>query len=912
MLFASPCRARKRTLLLWAAPLTVLGCGGGGTDVVLPSLSVSTSTQGVELDPDGYNLMIDGSQNQPVGLSASVVVERLSEGDHVVELGGVAGNCTAGENPRTVSVRAGATATAAFAVTCSATSGSVDVATVTTGGGSDPDGFLVAVDGEERGSIGTSATLNLPGVTPGLHSLGLSGLAGNCQVAGQNPREISVVAGQTVQVPFNVTCVPPGPGTGTLEITTSTTGSDPDADGYALSLDGAASQPIGPNAMLTLSNIPGGAHSIDLLGIAANCRLSDPNPRRVSVTAGGTTSVAFAVTCAPRPPETGDVRVSVSTSGSSQDTDGYTVSVDGGSGQSITANGSRTIPNLALGQHSVQLGGIASNCTVTGENPISVIVNAGQTVTVSFTVSCAATGPSVNLRIERMYLTQSTQRLAGDVPLVQGRDGFVRVFVTASGSNAARPDVRVRVFQNGSLSRTFTISTARSSTPTSLQEETLGNSWNLNVPGSLLTPGTSIVADVDPENEIAETNEADNNYPVSGSPQELQVQAAPHATIRFVPILQTSNGLQGRVGNPDQLAELVRQMYPLNGLTTDVRSVFSVPGPLQPSDENGQWGQILSDIDALRVLEAPDRTHYGLVRLDYGNGIVGNGFVGAPAAIGTDDPADARRILAHELGHTWGQLHTPCQSPPGIDPQFPYRSGNIGVYGYDGGARTLKAPSLPDIMGYCENPWISDYIYERVMRYRRSSSSNARVSSLTQPSVLVWGRIVNGVARIEPTFQVVTRPSLPKARGPYSLEARASDGALLFSLSFDATPTADNPDGSRHFAFAVPLEPERASRIGSLRLAGPGVQVAALRPQAGPSQQGVAPGDVALRGDQGSVTLTWDAAVHPMIMVRDPRTGHVLSFARGGRARVWTDKSELDLVLSNGVRSQAMRRAISR
>jgi hypothetical protein len=909
---ALPCRARIPMFLLWAAPLTVLGCGGGGTDVVLPSLSVSTSTHGVELDPDGYNLMIDGSQNQPVGVSASVVVERLPEGEHVLELGGIAGNCTAGGNPRTVSVRAGATATATFAVTCNATSGSVDVATVTTGGGSDPDGFLLTLDGEERGPIGTSATFNLAGVTAGLHSLGLSGLAGNCQVAGENPREITVAAGQTVQVPFNVTCVPPGPGAGTLEITTSTSGSDPDADGYSVSLDGAVSQPIGSNARLSLSNIPGGVHRVDLLGIAANCRLSDPNPRRVTVTAGATASVAFAVSCAPRSPETGDVRVSVSTSGSSQDTDGYTVSVDGGVGQSITANGSRTIQDLTLGQHSVQLGGIAPNCTVASENPTSVTVTAGQTATVSFTVSCAASAPPVNLRIERMYLTQSTQRPAGDVPLVQGRDGFVRVFVTASGSNAARPDVRVRVFQNGSLSRTFTISTARSSTPTSVQEETLGNSWNLNVPGSLLTSGTSIVADVDPENEVAETNESDNSYPASGSPQELQVQAAPHATIRFVPILQTSNGLQGSVGNAGQLAELVRRMYPLNGLTTEVRNVFSVPGPLQPSDHNGQWGQTLSDIDALRVLEAPDRTYYGLVRLNYGSGIVGNGFVGAPAAIGTDDPRDARRILAHELGHTWGQLHTPCQSPPGIDPQFPYRSGNIGVFGYDADGRTLKPPSLPDIMGYCENPWVSDYIYEGVMRYRRSSPSNARMSSVTQPTVLVWGRIVNGVARLEPTFQVVTRPSLPRARGPYSLEARASDGALLFSLSFDATPAADGPDGSRHFAFAVPLEPERASRIGSLRLAGPGVQVAALGPQAAAAQQGVAPDDVVLRGDQGGVTLTWDAAVHPVIMVRDPRTGHVLSFARGGRAKVWTDRSELDLVLSNGVRSQAIRRAISR
>jgi hypothetical protein len=47
-------------------------------------------------------------------------------------------------------------------------------------------------------------------------------------------------------------------------------------------------------------------------------------------------------------------------------------------------------------------------------------------------------------------------------------------------------------------------------------------------------------------------------------------------------------------------------------------------------------------------------------------------------------------------------------------------------------------------------------------------------------------------------------------------------------------------------------------------------------------------------------------------MVRDPDTGEVLSFARGGNARVWTQKRQVDLEISDGVRSQRVRRAISR
>ena len=41
-----------------------------------------------------------------------------------------------------------------------------------------------------------------------------------------------------------------------------------------------------------------------------------------------------------------------------------------------------------------------------------------------------------------------------------------------------------------------------------------------------------------------------------------------------------------------------------------------------------------------------------------------------------------------------------------------------------------------------------------------------------------------------------------------------------------------------------------------------------------------------------------------MIMVRDPDTGEVLSFARGGRAEVRTGKRNLDLLVSDGVRSR--------
>ena len=1003
----SPRRSRLRTLLLWAAPLTWLGCGGdgGGTDVVLPALSVTTSTQGVELDPDGYSLLIDATESQPVGVSATLVVERLSDGDHTLELAGLAANCSAqGANPRTISVHSGSTASTAFQVVCAATVGSIEVSTSTSGIGSDADGYTIVLDGAERGAIAGSATMDIGNLAAGSHSVGLTGLAGNCQVAGDNPRTISVSPSQTTQVPFSISCVVPGPTTGSLQISTSTTGENQDPDGYTVTVDGGASQPIGLSSTLTLTNIssgvrrvqlnsvapnctvsganprnatvsagetalvsftiscsaPGptlgaleittstsgenqdpdgytlavdggaiqpiglsstltltdvasGVHRVELGGLASNCTVSGSNPRNATVNAGETARVAFTIACTAGAPETGAIRATVATSGGSPDPDGYTLALDGGSPVSLSVNGNHTFPALPVGSHSVQLGGLAGNCSVSGANPRSVSVSAGATATVSFEVSCVAAGPSINLRVERMYLTQSTQRLTGDVPLVEGRDGFVRVFVTANGSNNARPTVRVRLYRNGTLAQTYALPARGSSTPTTVQQDGLDNSWNVEVPGNLIAAGTSLLADVDPANEIPETSEGDNSFPASGTPVSLTVQSVAPATIRLVPILQTATGLEGSVGNPAQLTSLVRRMYPLSSGSTEVRNVFTATGPLQPGDANGQWGQILTDLEALRVTDnATDRTYYGLVRLDYPSGIVGNGFIGggAASAIGYDDPGDASRVMAHELGHTWGQFHTPCGSPSGVDGGYPYPGGNIGVFGYDPGSGTIKAPSLPDIMGYCGSPWISDYIYQRVLSYRRSNPLTVPAGS-AQPSLLVWGRIENGRPVLEPALQIVARPHLPKMRGPYSLEGTAGDGSRLFSFSFDAPQSADDRQGNRHFAFAIPLDAIGFDRLQNLRLSSSGAVAATVsRPLA--QTRKVGPGDIAVLPDADGVRLRWNAAAHPVILVRDPDTGEVLSFARGGDAHVRTGKRTVDLNVSDGVRSQRLRRAISR
>src|SRR5712692_4651960 len=74
------------------------------------SVAVMVATTGVELDPDGYMVRVDGGPGEYAPLNAATIFSGVLAGTHSVSLDGVAPNCTvAPSNPRSVDVVAGAT-----------------------------------------------------------------------------------------------------------------------------------------------------------------------------------------------------------------------------------------------------------------------------------------------------------------------------------------------------------------------------------------------------------------------------------------------------------------------------------------------------------------------------------------------------------------------------------------------------------------------------------------------------------------------------------------------------------------------------------------------------------------------------------------------------------------------------------
>jgi hypothetical protein len=263
------------------------------------------------------------------------------------------------------------------------TTGTLQVTIATTGAETDPDGYTLQVDEGPAQAIATSGSLQTPDIPPGSHTLKLNGVAANCSVAGENPRTVSVPAGQTATVSFSVTC---SATTGAIRVSVETSGSPADPDGYVAKLDERdPGVPIAADQPASFTGVPAGNHTIALNGVASNCSVGQGGTRSVRVVPGVSSDVSLTIVCTA---QTGSVEVTTTTTGASPDVDGYTVKLDGGTDEPVGVNATLSLPNVAPGTHSVELGGLAANCTIEGENPLHVTVAAGAPVAAAFGISC--------------------------------------------------------------------------------------------------------------------------------------------------------------------------------------------------------------------------------------------------------------------------------------------------------------------------------------------------------------------------------------------------------------------------------------------------------------------------------------------------------------------------------------------
>jgi hypothetical protein len=209
-------------------------------------------------------------------------------------------------------------------------------------------------------------------------------VAGNCSVAGENPRSITVSSAAEAVTTFDVACVETA---GVLQVVTETTGPDQD-DAYTLFVDGELTGTIGANDTISTSELITGAHTVRIGDIALNCQIVGDPERNISVPSQDTIRTTYEIPCTDR---VGYVRIITSTTGALPDEDGYEAVIEFGAPIALRTTGVRTVGSVAAGVTTVRLveSSIADNCSVAGPNPRSVTVPSGGLVESTFEVSCA-------------------------------------------------------------------------------------------------------------------------------------------------------------------------------------------------------------------------------------------------------------------------------------------------------------------------------------------------------------------------------------------------------------------------------------------------------------------------------------------------------------------------------------------
>ena len=482
------------------------------------------------------------------------------------------------------------------------------------------------------------------------------------------------------------------------------------------------------------------------------------------------------------------------------------------------------------------------------------------------------------------YLTQAVQSRAFPVPLVAGEPALLRVFVTADdATDAGMPTVRATFYQDGAMIHEVDIAGKSDPIPATIDESSLSKSVNAEIPGWVIQPGLEVVIEPDPDGTLDPALGVARRVPASGR-MAVNVHAVPVFELTVVPFLWERSPdasilevAAAMADDPEghELLEHTRLLLPVSAM--DVRAHASV----RTSTNNGH--AIMEQTEMIRVAEggrghylgimAPPTTPSSLNGVAYG--------IGSWSSFSILDP----EIIAHEFGHNRNLYHAPCGGAAGPDRYYPYGEGNIGAWGYNSRSGDLVPPGQPDVMSYCYPYWVSDYQFTNALRYRLETESGSVLVAAASPpaaparTLLLWGGLDgDGAPYLRPAFFIDAPPSLPAARGPYSLTGRDPGGGEVFSLSFEMAAFTDTEDDRAGFSFALPVT--WAQELASIALQGPG----------------------------GSASLDHDTN-NPVTILRDPATGQIRGVVDGSPPAgpapgpAATPGRELEVLFSRGIPS---------
>ena len=419
--------------------------------------------------------------------------------------------------------------------------------------------------------------------------------------------------------------------------------------------------------------------------------------------------------------------------------------------------------------------------------------------------------PAVDLSVGRIEVIQGVAMSGNYTVQVAGRPALMRVFVGLAGASVQAGVVgRLTRYVGGAAQDSLDAGPIIVLGSTS--EGSLAETLNFNLPDSWLSPGTSYVIELDPNNAIPESNKNINRYPSSGE-ASFNFQSAPTLEVVIVPVTYARPGAPVTTpptGDLSYLTWMPFKVYPVSRINYTVRSSpLMFTGDLRIPDG---WSQLLNDVTNVHGIEdlAEHKEYFGLVDsvgADGCNGgcMAGVGWINAPppdgyvskSAVGfagfTDNRSQASPIMTHEMGHTFGRYHSPCGTTSALGP-FPYPGASIGQWGYDNAAGQLLSPdTYRDFMSYCDPAWTSDFTYQAVFNaWSWVSNPFPNVAPSDQADALVIDGSFDPADQwlVSPAHvQSVLRSQLSSA-GALRLELTDAAGRVLRTQPFASVPMA--------------------------------------------------------------------------------------------------------------------------
>ena len=425
------------------------------------------------------------------------------------------------------------------------------------------------------------------------------------------------------------------------------------------------------------------------------------------------------------------------------------------------------------------------------------------------------------------YLVQNVQSLKDPVPLSAGRDALLRVFIAAAAENSANLPKVTAIFydSDGNQTHTVDMDAKAGPIPTEMYEGDMDMSQNVLIPGEYIQPGLQYVIDIDPDGALDPSLEVDTRIPAEGMfPADVQDQGT--LGLVFVPLQESWPWGPHSPAPIDQVPSLTEE-WDTHNVSWHTRILF----PFNDYDlimteevETTAWAFDLLDlVQGMRLTHAnPVVRQYRWVGIAHPAHLVFFIGVAADAPSKTALSIFETVTLAHELGHNFGLWHAPCGGAGGPDPNFPTLDGSIGAWGWNSETNELVGPDTPDLMSYCEPPWISTFSLGNASRIYGSFLDHdelPRQSMERQQSLMIWGQVdATGAVTLNPSFVLDAQPELPGAGGEFRLVGRSASGAVVIDEMFEPAKYTD-ADGAS-FVITIPVTQDMAD-LASITVTGP-------------------------------------------------------------------------------------------